>query len=44
MKLSEMLKTLAKGINPETGEVLSPVSSANKPETIRLLFTSSEEL
>ncbi len=44
MNISAMLRALANGVNPETGEVLSSGSVANKPEAIRMLFTLAEEL
>jgi hypothetical protein len=44
MTLSAMLKALANGVNPETGECLPSGSVANKPEAIRLLFMLSAEL
>lgn len=44
MRLSEQLKLLAKGIHPETGEVLDDGSLTNRPETIRLLYDLSEEI
>ncbi|AIR60135.1 hypothetical protein RJE46_23645 [Cedecea neteri] len=44
MKISAMLKALANGVNPETGEVLGAESTANKPEAIRMLFALAEEL
>jgi len=42
--LSEQLKILAKGINPDTGELLDGESVVNTPEAIRLLFSLSDEL
>ncbi|WP_435928387.1 hypothetical protein [Dryocola sp. BD613] len=44
MNISAMLRALANGINPETGEILFSGSVANKPEAIRMLFTLAEEL
>ncbi|WP_286175462.1 hypothetical protein [Enterobacter sp. Cy-643] len=44
MKISAMLKELANGINPETGEMPDAESTANKPEAIRMLFALAEEL
>ena len=44
MRLSEQLKLLAKGIHPETGELLDEDSLTNRPETIRLLYDLSEEI
>lgn len=44
MTLSEQLKILAKGINPDTGELLENNSIANSPEGIRLLFSLADEL
>ena len=44
MDLSQQLKILAKGINPDTGEVLEANSVANTPDAIRLLFSLAEEL
>ena len=42
--ISAMLKALANGINPETGELLGTGSVANKPEAIRILFILAQEL
>lgn len=44
MRLSEQLKSLAKGINPITGECLDESSGANNPNAIRLLFSLAEEI
>ena len=44
MKLSEQLKLLANGINPDTGEVLEEGSLTNRAETVRMLFALAEEL
>ena len=44
MSLSQQLKILAKGINPDTGEILNSDSIANTPAAIRMLFTLAEEL
>ncbi|MRT58160.1 hypothetical protein GJV11_18780 [Enterobacteriaceae bacterium RIT693] len=44
MRLPAMLKALANGINPETGEPIAAGSTANKPEAIRMLFTLVEAL
>src|SRR3990167_366572 len=44
MRLSEQLKSLAKGINPVTGEYLDESSGANNPKAIRLLFSLAEEI
>lgn len=44
MSLSYQLKTLAKGINPETGEYLDQHSVVNNIDTVRLLFALAEEL
>lgn len=44
MRLSEQLRLLAKGIHPETGEVLDEGSLTNGPEAIRLLYDLSEEI
>ena len=44
MKLSETLKYLAKGINPETGEILESRSITNTPEVIKVLYEISDEL
>lgn len=44
MGLSEQLKLLAKGIHPETGEILIDGSITNRPETIRMLYDLSEEI
>jgi hypothetical protein len=42
--LSEKIKLLANGINPETGEVLDEGSLTNRPDVIRILFALAEEL
>lgn len=44
MSLSEQLRALANGFNPETGEVLNKNSIVNTPEVIRALFTLADEL
>jgi hypothetical protein len=44
MNTSTALRALANGVNPDTGELLPCSSVAQFPETIRLLFTLSEEL
>lgn len=44
MDISNQLKTLAKGINPDTGELLHRNSCAHRPEAIRLLFSLADEL
>lgn len=44
MTLSDQLKALANGINPDTGELLPPHSVVNRPDAIRLLFALAEEL
>lgn len=44
MKILAMLKALANGIHPETGEILTAESTANKSEAIRILFALIEEL
>lgn len=44
MTLSDQLKALANGINPDTGELLPSHSVVNRPDAIRLLFTLAEEL
>ena len=44
MTISAMLKALANGVNPDTGECMSAGSVVNQPEAIRLLFTLSDEL
>lgn len=43
MKTYMISRTLAKGINPETGELLNPASIVHTPEAIRLLFTLAED-
>ena len=40
----EILRTLADGINPVTGEVLSSEDSCNQPDVIRALYTILEQL
>lgn len=44
MNISAVLKALANGVNPETGEFIAPGSIVNQPDAIRLLFSLSEEL
>lgn len=44
MNISAMLKALANGVNPETGEFMAASSIVNQPDAIRLLFTLSDEL
>lgn len=44
MNISAMLKALANGVNPETGEFMSAGSIVNQPDAIRLLFTLSDEM
>ncbi|WP_425267209.1 hypothetical protein [Buttiauxella warmboldiae] len=39
-----ILRALANGVNPDTGELLSRSSVAQTPEMIRMLFTLAEEL
>ncbi|SQI47063.1 Uncharacterised protein [Serratia plymuthica] len=43
MKTQAMLRALANGINPETGELLGTASMTGSPEAIRLLFALAEE-
>lgn len=40
----ELLTTLADGINPLTGEVLSQNDSCNQPDIVRALYTALAEL
>ncbi len=40
----ELLKTLADGINPLTGEVLSQNDSCNQPDIVRALYAALAEL
>ena len=40
----ELLKSLADGINPLTGEVLSQNDSCNQPDIVRALYTALAEL
>ena len=44
MRISEQLKLLARGIHPETGEVLEPSSLTHRPESIRILYELAFEL
>jgi hypothetical protein len=44
MKTIEILKCLANGIDPETGEELPKDSIAHKPETIRAFYSLVDEL
>lgn len=43
MIAGEIFRLLAKGIHPETGELLPPSSVVHTPDAIRLLFTLAEE-
>lgn len=43
MNTSTLLRALANGVNPDTGELLKPASMVCSPEAIRLLFTLAEE-
>lgn len=43
MNITLILKALANGVNPESGEMLPRSSVAHTPEAIRLLFALSEE-
>jgi len=43
MMANEIFRLLAKGIHPETGELLSPASIVHTPDAIRLLFALAEE-
>ncbi|CAI1184966.1 Uncharacterised protein [Serratia quinivorans] len=43
MNTSTLLRALANGVNPDTGELLKPASMASSPEAIRLLFALAEE-
>ena len=42
--VKNILKALADGVNPITGEVLSPIDSCNQPDIIRALYTAVAEL
>jgi len=44
VSLSDKIKLLANGINPQTGETFEKGSITEKPEVIRMLFTLAEEL
>lgn len=44
MDLSEMLKILAEGVNPETGEELSVNSETEDLETVNMLLKLADEL
>lgn len=44
MTISAMLKALANGVNPDTGEFMASGSVTNQPEVIRMLFMLSDEL
>ncbi|HEX4501672.1 MAG TPA: hypothetical protein VH187_11045 [Scandinavium sp.] len=44
MSFSAMLKVLANGVHPDTGEVLAPGSVAHRPDVIRMLFAVADEL
>ncbi|KGT95401.1 hypothetical protein NG99_03445 [Erwinia typographi] len=43
MKAGEVFKLLAKGIHPETGELIPGGSVVHLPEAIRLLYSLAEE-
>ncbi len=43
MKAGEVFKLLAKGIHPETGELIPGGSVVHFPEAIRLLYSLAEE-
>jgi len=44
MNTAKILRALANGINPDTGELLTHASLAHAPEMIRMLFALSDEL
>ncbi len=44
MNTSTLLRALANGVNPDTGELLSRASAAQAPEMIRMLFALAEEM
>ncbi len=43
MNTGTLLRALANGVNPDTGELLRPASAACAPEAIRLLFALANE-
>ncbi|AYZ30883.1 hypothetical protein [Serratia sp. FDAARGOS_506] len=43
MNTGMLLRALANGVNPDTGELLRPASAACAPEAIRLLFALANE-
>ncbi|UMK57400.1 hypothetical protein L2D50_23700 [Serratia marcescens] len=43
MNTGTLLRALANGVNPDTGELLKPASAACAPEAIRLLFALANE-
>ncbi|MGB9096295.1 hypothetical protein [Erwinia sp.] len=43
MRAGEVFKLLARGIHPETGELLPVGSAVHLPEAIRLLYSLAEE-
>lgn len=43
MRAGEVFKQLARGIHPETGELLPPASVVHSSEIIRLLYALAEE-
>lgn len=43
MNIGTLLRALANGVNPDTGELLRPASAACAPEAIRLLFALADE-
>ena len=44
VEAQQIIDTLAKGVDPETGEVLPPSSCLNSPHVIRALFVASKAL
>lgn len=43
MNTGTLLRALANGVNPDTGELLRPASAACASEAIRLLFALASE-
>ena len=44
MNTGTLLRALANGVNPDTGELLKPASAACAPEALRLLVAVANEL
>lgn len=44
LEAKRIIESLAKGIDPETGEILPPQSTLNSPPIIRALFVAGQAL